>query len=315
MNPSTASNIYPFDKRLLARMVGALGDDKVIGRTALELGQVFGELLPDLLRAETGHDIAVGYAGFKTGLRNDLIEALGDGYLLSDVSLSNWCPDFQIGCDSPVLVALVEAQLGAEPTSIEEPEPRALSKIEIDVALPVFDKIAEVLRTAVIVAGEYEPVVGRPHNSEERPRPDPQIADVYAACIEMTIGLGPVLSTFCMIVPQNALLKTQVIPPGGARQSMKAKSEWTEQLEEQVRRSAVTLEARIRLESLTLDTISRLQPGDVIPFHDGDDVRVDVNANGRDLYVCEFGRSGAKYTVRVKDTHGSEQDILRHIMS
>jgi len=315
MNPSTESNIHPFDKRLLARMIGALGDDKAIGRTALELGQVFGELLPGLLRAETGYDIAIGYAGFKTGLRNELIEELGSGYLLSDASLRNWCPGFQIGCDSPALVALVEAQLGAEPASIEEPEPRALSKIEIDVALPVFEKIAEVLRAAVNVPGDYEPVVGRPHNSEERPRPDAQIADVYAACVEMTIGLGPVLSTFCMIIPQSALLKTQVMLRGSARQSMNAKSEWTEQLEEQVRRSAVTLEARIRLESLTLDTISRLQPGEVIPFHESDDVRVEVNANGRELYVCEFGRSGARYTVRVKDTHGSEQDILRHIMS
>jgi flagellar motor switch protein FliM len=315
MNPSTASNIYPFDKRLLARMIGALGDDKVIGRTALELGQIFGDFLPDMLKAETGHDITIGYAGFKTGLRNELIADLGDGFLLSDVSLRNWCADFQVACDSPVLITLLEAMLGAEPTGIEEPEPRALSKIEIDMASPVFDRIAEVLRMAVNAAGEFEPVLGRPHNSEERPRPDPAIEDVYAASIDMTIGLGPVLSTFCVIVPQSVLLKTLVAPPGSAGQGKSAKSEWTEQLEEQVRRSAVTIEARIRLESLTLDTISRLQPGDVIPFNDGQDVQVEVNANGRELYVCEFGRSGSKYTVRVKDTHGSEQDILRHIMS
>jgi len=124
-----------------------------------------------------------------------------------------------------------------------------------------------------------------------------------------------VLSTFSIIVPQSVLLKTTIVFPKGSGQQRKAKAEWTEQLEEQVRRSAVTIEARIRLESLTLDTISRLQPGDVIPFLDAQDVRVDVNANGRDLYVCEFGRAGSKYTVRVKDTHGSEQDILRHIMS
>ena len=118
-----------------------------------------------------------------------------------------------------------------------------------------------------------------------------------------------------MIVPQSVLLKTRIVSPDRAGGNQKMKTEWTEHLEEQVRRSAVTLEARIRLESLTLNTISRLQPGDVIPFHDGQDVRVEVNANGRDLYVCEFGRAGSKYTVRIKDTHGSEQDILRHIMS
>ncbi|MCZ4090321.1 FliM/FliN family flagellar motor switch protein [Sinorhizobium psoraleae] len=314
MNPGTASNVHAFDKRLLARMIGALGDDKTIGRIALELGQVFGELLPGIYRAEIGHDIAIGYAGFKTGLRNELVAGLGDGVLLADVSLRNWCQDFQIGCDSPVLITLVEALLGAEPTSIGEPQPRSMSQIEIDVAVPIFEKIADVLHTAVNAPGGFEPVVSRPHNSEARLKPDPAIEDIHAASIDMTIGLGPVLSTFSVIVPQSVLLKTQIVPPKGAGQDNKAKSEWTEQLEEQVRRSAVTLEARVRLESLTLDTISRLQPGDVIPFHDGQDVRVDVNANGRELYVCEFGRSGAKYTVRIKDTHGSEQDILRHIM-
>lgn len=40
MSTSTASNVHAFDRRLIARMTGALGDDKVIGRTALELAQV-----------------------------------------------------------------------------------------------------------------------------------------------------------------------------------------------------------------------------------------------------------------------------------
>ncbi|MDX0964215.1 flagellar motor switch protein FliM [Sinorhizobium medicae] len=315
MSMNTASNIHAFDKRLLARMIGALGDDKVIDRLALELAQIFDELLPGVLRSETGCDVTIAYAGFRAGLRNELVAGLGDGVLIGDLSLRNWCTDFQIGCDSPVLIALVEALLGAEPAGIEEPAPRSLSKIEIDVALPVFHGIAEVLRIAVNAPGGFEPVVGRPYNSAERAKPDPALEDVYAASIDMTIGLGPVLSTFSVIVPQSTLLKTRFVSPKGAGKDQNAKTEWTEQLEEQVRRSAVALEARIRLESLTLDTISRLQAGDVIPFHDGQDVRVEVSANGRDLYVCEFGRSGSKYTVRVKDTHGSEQDILRHIMS
>ena len=57
MNPNIASNVYAFDKRLLARMTGALGDDKTIGRTALELGHVLSELLPEMFKAETGCDM------------------------------------------------------------------------------------------------------------------------------------------------------------------------------------------------------------------------------------------------------------------
>ena len=108
-----SSNVHAFDRKLLARMTGALGDDRVIGRLALELGQVFGEFLPDICRAETGLDITIGYAGFRTGLRQELIAGLGTGVVISDVSLRNWCADFQIGCDSPIIITLVEALLGA----------------------------------------------------------------------------------------------------------------------------------------------------------------------------------------------------------
>jgi flagellar motor switch protein FliM len=315
MTAATKNNVHVFDRKLLARMTGALGDSKTIGKLCSDIGHVFAEFLPDILQNETGLDIEIAYAGFDTGLKSELITRLGNGVALCDTSLRNWCPEFIISCDSPVIITLMEVLLGASPTAIEEPKPRTLSNIELDVATMVVEKIADVLKSAVTVAGSFEPVVGRPYNASERPPADPDVADVFAACINVTMGLGPVLSTFSIIVPQQTLLKTTVVFPKGVGQGHKSKGAWGEQLEQQVRRSAVNLEARIKLQSLTLDTISRLQSGDVIPFQDAKDVRVEINANGRDLYICELGRSGAKYTVRIKDTHGSESDILHHLMS
>lgn len=315
MTSATKTNVYTFDRKLLARMTGALGDTKTIGKLCGEIGQVFSEFLPDILQSETGLDIEIAYAGFDTGLKSELITRLGSGVALCDASLRNWCPDFVLSCDSPVIITLMEFLLGAPSNAVEEPKPRSLSNIELDVATMVFEKIADVLKSAISAAGSFEPTVGRPYNAAERPDADPEVADVYAACINVTMGLGPVLSTFSIIVPQQTLLKTTVNFPKGVGQARRAKSEWTEQLEQQVRRSTVSIEARVKLQSLTLGTISRLQPGDVIPFQDGKDVRVEINANGRDLYICELGRSGVKYTVRIKDTHGSESDILHHLMS
>lgn len=310
---ATVNNVHTFDRRLLARMTGNLGDDQTVGKLAEELGQVFSEFLPDILNAETQQDITITYAGFETGLRTRLIAGLGDGVALCTVGLRNWCPDFTLAVDSPAIIALMEMLLGAPSSEVEEPKPRQLSDIELDVASMVFEKIADVLKSAVNAPGGFEPVLERPHNANGKPVPEEE--DVFAACINIAIGLGPVLSTFSIIVPQQPLLKTTIVFPKGIGQSRKAKTEWGEQLEQQVRRSSVTLEARIKLQSLTLGTVSRLQAGDIIPFHDAKDVRVEVNANGRDLYVCEFGRSGARYTVRIKDTHGSDNDILNHLMS
>ncbi len=96
------TNIYTLDKRLLARMTGALGDPQTLGKICAELGQVFGEFLPDVLKSETGLDIAIAYAGFESGEKTALLRKLGDGVALSDCTLRNWC-DFTISCDSPAI--------------------------------------------------------------------------------------------------------------------------------------------------------------------------------------------------------------------
>lgn len=145
----TSENIYSFDRKLLARMTGALGDDKTIGKICADLGQVFGEFLPDLLQSETGLDLTIGYAGFDTGLKSELIRKLGDGVALSDCLLRNWCSDFTISCDSPAIITMMEMLLGSPAESIEEPKPRNLSVIELDVAAIVFEKVAGVLKSAV----------------------------------------------------------------------------------------------------------------------------------------------------------------------
>ena len=218
MTSPTNNNVYTFDRKLLARMTGALGDNKTIGKLCSDLGHVFAEFLPDIFQNETGLDIDIGYAGFDTGLKSELIANLGNGVALCDTSLRNWCPDFVISCDSPVIITLMEILLGAPSNAIEEPKPRSLSNIELDVATMIFEKIADVLKSAVSVAGSFEPVVGRPYNASQRPAPDPDVADVYAACINVTMGLGPVLSTFSIIVPQQTLLKTAVVFPKGMGQ-------------------------------------------------------------------------------------------------
>ena len=40
-----------------------------------------------------------------------------------------------------------------------------------------------------------------------------------------------------------------------------------------------------------------------------------LDANGKDLYVGEFGKSGENYVVRVKDTINSDDELLRHLLN
>jgi flagellar motor switch protein FliM len=302
------------DPKLLAIMTGELGNNSRIGKTCSDLGAVFASFLPDLIETETNLKFAFAYEHCETGLKDDLIADLDDFMVLLDGSLKNWCTDFTIAVPSQVIVAMVECLLGGDAETLVEPMARPASSIELEMTPMISDKIASVLKSAVNAPGNYEPLLSKPYNVKDKPKHPDDYVDPFAAMVRIKVEFGALTSHFCVIVPHKNLLKTIVQAPK-ATNTAKASVEWAELLQEQVKRSDVRVEARIHLTPLRLGAISRLQPGDVIPFLDKGDATVQVSANGRDLYDCEFGRAGERYTVRVKDTIGGEHDLLNDLMA
>jgi flagellar motor switch protein FliM len=262
---------------------------------------------------ETQLKLAFYYEGCETGYKNDLIADLDEFMVLADGTLKNWCNDFTIACPSSIIIAMVECLMGGDRDAILEPEARPASAIELEMAPMIIEKIASVMKSAVNAPGNFEPQLCTPYNADKRPKPADDYVDMHAALIRMKVEFGSLIAHFCVIVPQKTLLKTSVKAPV-AVSTGKSSANWSDLLQEQVKRSDVRVEARIHLTPLKLGTVAKLQPGDVIPFLDKEDVRVRVSANGRDLYSCEFGRAGEQYTVRVKDTVGSDEDLIRDIL-
>lgn len=310
----TARNTLPMDPKLLAIMTGELGNNSRIGKICSDLGAVFASFLPDLIETETNLKFTFGYEHCETGLKDDLIGELDDYVVLIDGSLKNWCTDFTIALPSQVIVAMVECLLGGDSESLVEPMARPASSIELEMTPMISDKIASVLKSAVNAPGNYEPILSKPYNVKDKPKHPDDYVDPFAAMVRIKVEFGALTSHFCVIVPHKTLLKTNVQAPR-ATKALRASVEWSELLQEQIKRSDVRVEARIHLTPLRLGAISRLQVGDVIPFLDAGDVTVQVSANGRDLYDCEFGRAGERYTVRVKDTIGGENDLLNDLMT
>lgn len=302
------------DHAILARLTGGLGDRRTITRIGNDIGQIYADFLPDIFHSETGIEIAVEYEGATSGLMSELLAGLGQDFATADCSLRNWSPFFVLGCGNSFVMALMERMLGALPETIEQPIPRALTKMELELAGIVVGRIAGVLRSSIDAPGGFEPAVESPRNSAGRPPLDERVGKSYALAIRMKVRLASVTSDIVLVLPQSTLLKTKIVPPGTSVQAAKKKQEWIDLITEQVKRSQVTLQARIRLQKLTLANISRLVEGDVIAFRDRGEVTAEVSANGRDMYRCEFGRSGERYTVRVKDNISTDDEILRHLM-
>ncbi len=312
-NKAATAASSAIDPDFLARLKGELGDNATIGRIFGEFASSFTEFLPEVFQHDLPFDIEVCFDSFELGMLDELIADLGDTFVLSDASLRGWCSDYTLACANTFVMITVEALLGADNDLIEEPEPRPLSKIELELARMVFERISGVMRSFISISGNVEPVLGAPYNAAKRPNRPEGYVDPHAAILTMNFKIGDIEAPFAIIVPQKTLLKTTIVNLKSG-QTNRVRKDWTNQLKDQVERSQVDIEARIKLQELSLKTISRLQNGDVIPFHDVKDVRVEVKANGKDLYVGELGRTGAKYTIRVKDTYGTEEELLSHLM-
>lgn len=316
MAKAAAQKAPAIDSALLAKLTGGLTDRKTIAKIGHDIGHLYSEFLPDIFHSETGIAIEVEYVGSESGLMTDLIANVGANVAVADCSLRNWCPNFMMTVGNGFVIALMERMLGAAPDAIGEPDERSLSHIELDLAAMVLGRIAGVLRSGVNAPGGFEATIEPPFNSNGKSAFDETIAGLYGVTIRMKIDIGKVSSEFSLIVPQRPLLKTSIVAPKASAQALKKQEEWMEMISEQVKRSQVTLEARIKLETLTLRTISKLVAGDVIPFQalKQDDIGVEVSANGSKLYNCEFGKSGDRYMVRVKNNVSTDDEILRHLM-
>ncbi|QTQ82753.1 flagellar motor switch protein FliM [Agrobacterium tumefaciens] len=304
------------DTSLLAKLTGGLSDRKTIAKVGSDIGHLYSEFLPDIFHSETGIAIDVEYIGSESGLMTDLIANIGGNFSVADCSLRNWCPNFMMAVGNGFVIALMERMLGAAADTIGEPDERSLSHIELDLAAMVLGRIGGVLRSGVNAPGGFEATIDPPFTANGKSAFEEMIAGLYGVTVRMKIAIGKVSSEFALIVPQRPLLKTSIAAPKASAQALKKQAEWVDLLSEQVKRSQVTLEARIKLETLTLRTISRLVAGDVIPFQDlkQDDIGVEVSANGSKLYNCEFGKSGDRYMVRVKNNVSTDDEILRHLM-
>ena len=118
--------------------------------------------------------------------------------------------------------------------------------------------------------------------------------------ITLQVAFGGLSAPLRILLPQEAVLKATIVLPKPEGAAASDPPEWAESLTRQVRRSNVTLRARISLAPMTLGDIVRMKPGDVLPFADGHDVDVRLDANGRDLARCELGRSGSRYMLRLR---------------
>lgn len=305
---SPRSGSAGMDGTLLARMIGRAGDPETIRRKATELAGAVCAPLEAALAQTAGFSAMVALQGVELGLRSALEAGIGESDIRCLASVQEWCQHFTMSTSAAMAIAFADSLMGGSDAKAEQ---RPLSPVELDISAILFEQLLGVLKRvtdseeAAATAGA--PAASAADGDDERP-------DVPSVAITLQVSFGDMAAPLQLLLPQETVLKTAVILPEPAGPPpVDSSAEWIRNLSWHVRRSNVTLRARIRLSPMTLGDVARLKPGDVLPFEDEHDVEVRLDANGRELARCELGRSGSRYMLRLKPAATLETELMRDL--
>jgi flagellar motor switch protein FliM len=299
-NPATPAEMRAY---IIERLVGETGEPDRVTDAARSLIERSAGAIRDGLKQNLSLDMTIELTSVELSRMADA-KPDGEGHAMM-VAASPSSPDALVmTIDADAVALVVSALFGGDPGIAVAPIMRDLSPTEIVVTSRVFEEIAKGLGQAgdkaLDVTVPLPPAMSGADLKKHILRDGPGVRIVLA--ISMPAGAGKIVLT----VPQRLLLKGSA----GASQKAGPAGQWRQRFSEEVMRSGVELQATMPLARMTLGQITGLQVGQLIEFEGEAQSQAKLSARQKTLFVCEFGKLGQNYTVRVRHPFDAGQDIM-----
>jgi len=298
----------PADMRayIMERLVGETGEPDHVTEAARKLAE---RAIPAIIEGLTDSLSLTVAIELKTVELTRFADARpkGKGHAMT-VAASASSPDAMIlTIDANAVAVIVSAFFGGDPDAKVAPISRPLSPTETEVATMFFDEIAKAMNGSGERAFEFKmplsPAMSGAELEKHVIRDGPGVRAVFT--VSMPAGSG----TFSLTMPQRVLLKHR----GGNDDA--APGQWRQRFSDEVMRSAVELEATMPLASMTLGEVAQLHEGQVIEIEQLAQSKAMLSARQKPLYVCEFGKLGKNYTVRIRHPFDAGQELMEGLLS
>ena len=295
---------------IIERLVGDSGEAAQVIGAGRGMAERAVPLLQKSLAGELGAQVAVDLRAVEVSRVPDARAYAGDTFAMTIVTSPTSSDAMTLVIDAPAIAVMVCALFGGDPDQPVSPIERELSQIETDVATTVFQEVAQALNGSGKRSLDLRLPVQRALSGLEAKRR--VLRD--GAAVRMVFGIStPTDSgTVTVMIPQRILLGTR----GGAAGANddQTGSDWRARFSEEVMRSTVTLEATMPLARLTLGDLAGFEVGQIIEFEETAQSQARLSARDKTLFVCEFGKLGQNYTVRVRHPYDAGQDFIDGLM-
>ena len=225
------------------------------------------------------------------------------------IAASDSSPDAMMLLMDPDAIAIVVSALfGGDPDLPITPIARDLSPTEITIVGMVFTRFAEAVNGSGSRAFNLRFPLPPPMTGAEMAKHI--VRDGPAARVDFTVFAGAGSGSISLLIPQRVLLKHRGDAVAGQGADKSRNADWGARLGEEVKRSSVKLEATMPLARLTLGQIAGLQQGQIIAIDPAAQSGALLSSRKKPLFVCEFGKLGQHYTVRVRHPYNAAQDFI-----
>ena len=296
---------------IIERLVGDSGEAAHVIGTGRSMGERALPLLQKSLANELGAPVTVDLRAVEVSRVPDARAHAGETFALTIIASPTSSDAMTLVIDSPAIAVMVCALFGGDPDLAVSPIERDLSQIETDVATMVFQEVAQALNGSGRRSLELRLPVPRAMSGMEAKRR--VLRDGAAVRIVFGISTPTDTGTVTVMIPQRILLATRGIAANG-NEADSVNSDWRARFSEEVMRSTVTLEATMPRARLTLGDIADFEAGQVIEFEETAQSQARLSARDKTLFVCEFGKLGQNYTVRIRHPYDAGQDFIDGLM-
>ncbi|TJW62366.1 MAG: flagellar motor switch protein FliM [Mesorhizobium sp.] len=296
---------------IIERLVGDSGEAAQVIGVGRGMAERAVPVLQKALASELGAPVTVDLQAVEVGRVPEARSRAGDAFALTIVSSPTSADAMTLVMDAHAVAVMVSALFGGDPDQPVAPIERDLSQIEADVATTVFQEVAMALNGSGRRSLDLRlPVPRATSGGEARRR---ILRDGAAVRIVFGISTQTDTGMITVMIPQRILLSTR-----GANAKVEegesSEFDWRARFSEEVMRSTVRLEATMPLARLTLGDLAAFEPGQVIEFEENAQLNARLSARDKTLFVCEFGKLGQNYTVRISHPHDAGQDFIDGLM-
>ncbi|MBL8581413.1 MAG: FliM/FliN family flagellar motor switch protein [Rhizobiaceae bacterium] len=291
---------------IIERLVGETGEPDQISVAARRLLEKAAPTVAEVLSGVLSQTVEVEPGDITLTRFSEARPAETTGYALCVASGANSPEALALGLDADALGLLVGAFFGGDAALPVSPIHRELSPIELGVATAVLNGLAQGVNDCGHLAlGLRLPLNAAMTGVELRKlalRDGPAVRMTFA----MTMAGRPFTATMAM--PQRLLRQQSGNATAGAT------VDWGAHINEEVMRSSITLQAMMPIGRKTLGDLAELEIGHVLEIDEGAQGNATLAVRNRTLFLCEFGKLGQHYTLRVRQPFDAEQDLLDNLV-